>query len=267
MGAALLGACAKHDMGAEGPASGLDGGSLVDLPPWADDLLSDFEDPTVAIVVRLGWPPRNGAWYTYNDGSSKCTQTPKPATQATAGTKAATYVGATPPSASTGPSGARALHAQWKGCTTWGAGIAADFNAAMNLDGTLYTGPKVPYDIHSWTGVTFWAMATAGSDVNVRVELPMRSTLKVADGGNCDEADAGAGKCGDNWGEQVTLPAGKWTEILVLTSDAGFKQRGTGAPTPWNPVDVTGVQIQSVDVGQTYDFWIDDVYLTRPAVP
>jgi enamine deaminase RidA (YjgF/YER057c/UK114 family) len=29
------------------------------------------------------------------------------------------------------------------------------------------------------------------------------------------------------------------------------------------PTDVTGVQIQSADVGQTYDFWIDDVYLLR----
>ena len=78
--------------------------------------------------------------------------------------KPATYIGATPPTASPGPSGGRALRAQWKGCSTTGAGIAADFNAGMNLDGTLYTGPKVAYDIHSWTGVTFWAMATAGSD-------------------------------------------------------------------------------------------------------
>ena len=31
---------------------------------------------------------------------------------------------------------------------------------------------------------------------------------------------------------------------------------------PWNPRDVTGIQIQSVDKGEPYDFWIDDVYLS-----
>src|SRR5206468_3802100 len=93
LGAALLGACGKHGMS---ELTSLDGGS-ANGEPWADDLLSDFEDTTAALVVRLGWPPRNGFWYTFNDGSRTCTQTPKPAAQATAaGAKPATYVGATP---------------------------------------------------------------------------------------------------------------------------------------------------------------------------
>jgi hypothetical protein len=259
---AVTGACGKH--GNQGDLTSLDGGP-INGEPWADDLLSDFEDTTAAIVLRLGWPPRNGFWYTYNDASRTCTQTPKPAAQAVAaGAKPATYIGAPPPTASSGPSGGRALRAQWKGCSTTGAGIAADFNAGMNLDGTLYTGPKVAYDIHSWTGVTFWAMATAGSDVNLRVNLPMLATLRLADGGNCDEADAGVGKCGDHWGAPVTLSAnGKWTQISMRISDASFRQQGSGAAIPWDPTQVTGVQIQSADVGQTYDFWIDDVYLLR----
>lgn len=238
----------------------------VDSLPWADDLLSDFEDATSAIVVRLGWPPRNGFWYTYNDASSKCMQTPKPAAQVAAGTKPATYVGGTPPTAS--PGGGRALRAQWKGCSTWGAGIAADFNAGMNLDGTIYTGPKVAYDLHSWAGVTFWVMAAANTDVKLRVNLPLLTTLKLSDGGNCDEGEAGAGKCGDHWGETVTLPGtGTWTRVTVRTTDAGFKQQGSGVAIAWDPVQVTGVQIQSADVNQTYDFWIDDVYLVRPDAP
>jgi hypothetical protein len=192
-------------------------------------------------------------------------QTPKPAAQSVAaGTKPTVYVGAMPPSASTGPSGKRALHAQWKGCSDWGAGIGADLNASMNLDGTIYTGPKVPYDLQSWNGATFWAMAMPNADVNLRVKFPMRATLRIQDGGTCDEADAGAGKCGDDWGEQITLPAsGGWTQINVQFTDAAFHQQGTGVAVPWNPSDVTSVQIQSTDVGQTYDFWIDDVYLIR----
>jgi len=262
-GAVLLGACVKADAVADGGVTAPDASSIIDEPPWPDDLLSDFEDSSAAIVVRLGWPSRNGIWYTSNDASRTCMQTPKPASQVAAGTKPTPYVGATPPSPAPGPSGARALHAQWKGCTGWGAAIGVDINAAMNLDGTPYTGPKVPYDLQSWAGVTFWAMALANTDVNVRVSAPMRATLKIADGGACDEADAGAGRCGDNWGKTVTLPAGSWSRVTVRFADPAFRQQGIGAVIPWNSSDVTGFQIQSVDANQTYDFWIDDVYLVR----
>jgi hypothetical protein len=266
-GTALSGACARHDMSADGGLTASDANPIVDGAPWTDDLLSDFEDTTAAIVVRLGWPPRNGFWYTYNDGTRTCTQTPKPANQVASGAKPATYVGGNPPSPSPGPSGKRALHAQWKGCTGWGAGIAADFNAGMNLDGTLYTGPKVAYDVHSYTGITFWAMATANTDVNVRVTVPMLSTLALADGGQCDDADGGAGRCGDHWGESVTLPAGSWSRVTVRFADSAFHPQGSGTPIPFDPTIVTGVQIQSADSNQTYDFWIDDVYLVRDAGP
>ena len=46
-------------------------------------------------------------------------------------------------------------------------------------------------------------------------------------------------------------------------SDPTFQQEGWGAVFPWNPRDVTGIQIQSVDKGEAYDFWIDDMYLLR----
>ena len=268
----MQGACAKQEMAPDagtaldaGTAQ-LDAGPIVDEPPWVDDLLSDFEDPAGAIVVRLGWPYRNGYWYSFNDASRSCVQVPKPAAVA-AGTTATTYFGATPPTPSPGPSGARALRAQWKGCSDWGAGIGADFNAVMNFNGPA-TGPKVPYDLYSWVGVTFWAMAMPNTDVNVRVMLPLRTTLRIQDGGACDEADAGAGRCDDHWGETVKLPAtGTWGRITVRFSDATFRQQGSGAAVPWDKSEVIGVQIRSADVGQTYDFWIDDVYLVRPSNP
>ena len=92
----------------------------------------------------------------------------------------------------------------------------------------------------------------------------MLATLRFADGGNCDEADAGVGKCGDHWGAPVTLPAnGKWMQNL----DADLRRRvpaaGIGRRDSLGSDPGTGVQIQSADLGQTYDFWIDDVYLLR----
>ena len=83
------------------------------------------------------------------------------------------------------------------------------------------TGPEEPYDLYSWVGVTFWAMAMPNTDVNVRVMLPLRATLRVQEGGACDEADAGAGRCGDYWGETVKLPA----------TEPGGGLR-SGSPTP-----------------------------------
>ena len=61
----------------------------------------------------------------------------------------------------------------------------------------------------------------------------------------------------------VTIAAGSWKRVDVRFADPSFRQTGKGAAIPWDPTDVTGVQIQSIDVNQTYDFWIDDVYLAR----
>ena len=74
--AVLPGACVKADAVGDGGVSSPDTGQIIDEPPWPDDLLSDFEDSTAAIVVRLGWPPRNGLWYTYNDASRTCMHNP-----------------------------------------------------------------------------------------------------------------------------------------------------------------------------------------------
>src|SRR6185436_19813941 len=75
--------------GVGGAGAGGEGGSVCFScePP----LLSDFEDLAGATIVRLGSPPRNGYWFTYNDGSPSCTQTPTP------GDPNMRYVGQAPP--------------------------------------------------------------------------------------------------------------------------------------------------------------------------
>jgi hypothetical protein len=223
---------------------------MVD-PPIS--LLSDFEDPALAVITSYGG--RNGVWYTYNDGSPGCTQTPA---------QGAPYLPTAPPAPSTGLSGGLALHAVWAGCTTWGAGVGADI-AVPVVDGGSYTGPRVPYDVSAYGGILFFAMATPGSDNHVRFEVAMSASTSIADGGTCDEAVVGAGKCGDQYGHVFSLPVnGSWQPLTIRFADtASFKQEGWGAPFPWNPRDVVGVRIQSVDAGETYDFWLDDLYLTE----
>ncbi len=156
-----------------------------------------------------------------------------------------------------------ALHAQWDTCTTWGAGVGADLNQPMVAGGGTYTGPKVVYDLTGYTGITFWAMAAPGTDTKLRVKLPMTVETKTTDGGKC--VDSATNKCSDDWGQKFQLPNnGNWTQITVKFSDSSkFQQEGWGAIFAWNPADVTSIQIQSQDMGEKYDFWIDDVYLTK----
>jgi hypothetical protein len=226
------------------------------------DLVANFED-SVAVVTMSGSPPRNGHWYAYNDGyfsgsGPTCLQTPA------AGMPYATSV---PPSFDGTSNNARALHAQWTGCSVWGAGVGADLNEPVVAGGGIYMGAKIPYDLTGYTGVTFWAMSSPTSDNKLRVKLLMTDETRIADGGNCDEVVVGTNKCSDDWGMVFSLPTnGCWQQITVTFSDTTrFKQEGWGAPFAWNPGHVISIQFQSQgsEVGQLYDIYLDDIYLTR----
>ena len=253
LGAAGLASCDARSLVPDGGSGGSAGNPGTGGGDPFDEKVSDFEDLAVATVVHSGTPPRNGFWYAYSDGSATCAQAPS---------RDATYVGEPPPTAApSGQAGSLALHARWTGCTTWGAGVGADINVPEAPGGGTYTGPKVPYDLSKFTGLTFFAMATPGTDTRLRVKLPMLANTPTEDGGACLD---GADRCGDAWGEVFVLPSnGNWKQVTVRFSDAAFAQEGWGASFAWNPADVTSIQIQSTDSTETYDFWIDDMYFIR----
>jgi len=219
-----------------------------------EDLLSDFEEGPALILAR-GTPARSGTWYSYNDGSAGCLQSPA---------HGARYYPSTPAAAPPGPSRGHALHANWINCATWGAGVGADFNSPATDGGVGPGAPRTPYDLQPYTGVAFWAMASAGTDPSVRVKMVMRASSQIQDSGTCDEAVLGMDRCGDEWGEFISLPTdGTWKAVTVRFNDAGFKPEGWGQPFAWNPADVFGIQFQSSAAAGLYDFWIDDIYLLR----
>jgi hypothetical protein len=237
------------------------------------DLISDFEDLAAATVVMAGTPPRNGYWYTYNDDNPKgtdatCVQVPPSGPQLLPDPPA-TYVGEAPTSAppvtnsATGPlpAGSLSLHAKWAGCSVWGAGIGADLGQPQ-VDGGTYSGPKVPYDIGAFKGVTFLAMAVVGTDTALRIKLPMTDETKMEDGGLCVESSTN--KCSDDFGAKFNLPSnGTWKRITVRWADPTFIQEGWGAVFPWNPAHVTSIQIQSQNKTEAYDFYSDDMYFIK----
>jgi hypothetical protein len=262
-GAAVLGGgCGGSSSGGSGGSTGTGGsggGSGPTVLPG--DEISNFEDLAAATVLMQSG--RNGYWYTYNDwaaggaDAATCMQTPKSGPQS-APDMAPVYIGMAPPTNAPGTTGSLALHAQWSGCSVWGAGIGADLGQPAQ-DGGIYTGPKVPYDIGAFSGVTFWAMASAGSDTALRIKFPMTDETKVEDGGTCVESSTN--KCSDDWGYKFNLPAnGTWKQITVRFADTtNFATEGWGAKFAWNPAHVTSIQIQSQDKNETYDFWIDDM--------
>jgi len=267
-GAALLGGsgCSSTSSGGSGGStgSGGSGGSGVTLLP--ENKISDFEDLAAATVGMSGTPARNGYWYTYNDDNPKgtdatCVQTPPSGPQVAPAMPAA-WIPETPSTpATSGQPGSFALHVSWDKCNVWGAGVGADLNQPV-MDGGTYSGPKVPYNVGAFTGITFWAMAKTGSDTALRIKIPMSDETKVEDGGTCVESSTN--KCSDDFGYKFNLPSnGNWKQITVKFSDAAFAQEGWGAVFAWNPAHVTSIQIQSQDKNEMYDFWIDDVYFIQ----
>jgi hypothetical protein len=254
--------------GGSGGSGGSGGGGTTPLDPM--NRISDFEDIAAATVTADGTPPRNGYWYSYNDwaatgtDASTCIQMPEPKPWTDGQNPpqdAQKYIGTAPPTLREGTAGSLALHATWSGCSVWGAGVGADLGQPAAVDGGTYNGPKVPYDVTAHKGVTFWAMASSGSDTALRMKFPMTDETKIVDGGKCDEAVVGANKCSDDFGEAFNLPSnGTWKQFTIKFSDSSFKQEGWGAVFTWNPMDVTSIQIQGKNAGETYDFWIDDMY-------
>jgi len=116
----------------------------------------------------------------------------------------------------------------------------------VTADDQVYAGALIGCDLRTYTGLTLWARAAPGTDPHIRVKLPMLAELKISDGGLCDEAVVGLDKCSDSHGQIVRLPSdGSWRLIRLSFTDPSFKQEGWGAVFPWNPADVTGIQIQS----------------------
>ena len=110
------------------------------------------------------------------------------------------------------------------------------------------------------------AMSNPGADTRFHVKVNMIDETKVADGGTCDEAVRG-GKCSDAYGSWFSLSTdGAWKRITIRFADrSSFRQEGWGIGFPWNPTHVTSIQVQSEgsEVGELYDFWLDDFYLTK----
>jgi hypothetical protein len=203
-------------------AGGSSGGAVV---------IDDMEDQNGSITPNAGMI---GAWYTYNDETATGTQTP---------TVGDPFMMAPVPSAH--GSSAYAANTKGSGFTTWGAGFGFD----LNNDGVA----KKAYNAAAYTGITFWALAGAGSATSVRVN--------IGDSQTTPEAGACGTKCSDDFGQQITL-TNSWQQFTIPFNGV--------TTVNWSMQNLTAIKKDALYYihfqtaqNQAFDIWIDDIAFTQ----
>lgn len=213
----------------------------------ADDVVDDLEGTPPLIPTRGG---RQGAWYTYNDGSLGW-QSPMPPDEVFA------------PTTETAARGLHAARMQGGDFTGWGAGIGLDLNnhaCPVDDDGVSLdpscpeNGRRMPYDLSRSTGVSFYGRSLE-APILVQFKVPSLHDTPDDAGGACDPK--GLEKCEDAY--FVTLDfTGAWTLYEVPFID--LAQGGWGKAFPWDSEAALGFQWQVPGQG-TFDVAIDEICL------
>jgi len=196
---------------------------VADIVIPTNDVIDDMEDGNFSISANGG---RSGYWYAYGDGT---------------GTAVFEPVALSPKRGASTTS----LHYSGSGYRTWGSGIGFDFNNPGGAEST-----KNPYDASAYTGVTFWAKATAST--SVMFQLPDRNTQ--VRGGICTS-------CDHHWQTLVTIGT-EWTRYTVRFAD--LQLEGGTVPTP-TAFDKTGIIMMQMhfSTGKVFDVWVDDFALVK----
>jgi hypothetical protein len=186
---------------------------------------------------------RTGYWYTYNDMTAGALQTP-------AAGKAFTDSAIVPPrTTEDGGTSSMAARTTGSGFTAYGAGMGFD------LDDPGAGAAKRTYDASSYSGVTFWAMGSAGGSVRFNV------ADKATDpSGGIFMGSTGPDQCSDHHGHALMLTT-TWQEFTFTW--AQLTQQGFGyAEATLDTSHLIGMQFQVGVPTGSFDVWIDDIAFT-----
>jgi hypothetical protein len=199
-----------------------------------------MENGTGGIAQTCG---RRGYWYTYNDKTAGATQTP-------AAGAAFTDSAIMPPRTyGDGGTSTKAARTQGSGFTAYGAGMGVHLNDPGG-GAALQT-----YDASMYTGVTFWAMGSAGGAV--RFDVSDKAT--DPSGGVC-MGTSGQNQCSDYHGHTLTLTT-SWQPFTFTWAD--LTQLGWGyVEASLDTAHLVGMQVQVAQPTGTFDIWIDDIAFT-----
>jgi endoglucanase len=191
----------------------------------ADGLVDDLEDGNGQVAMVAG---RSGYWYSAAD--------PKGSTISGAGAFAPSDGGA-----SGSKKAARATGKTATGEGAWGATFGFNFSPDNQA-----------YDVSKYAGISFWAKASDKSTKNVR--------FKVGDANTRPEGKVCTSGCWNHFGQDLTLSS-DWQQYTVKFAD--LKQLdGWGDPRPATLAAQHVMSLDwSVNPGQDFDIWVDDVKL------
>jgi hypothetical protein len=186
--------------------------------------IEDGDDTDDQILVNEG---RGGYLYTYLDGSgSKIEPAPNHFVSAAGGAE--------------GTAGALRMQ-----------GTLAKSGEVYGGMGFTFTEPKSTYDASKYSGISFLAKKSTGTQGNVRFKIPDTNT--DPDGGACKD------ECFNDFGVDFKVTE-EWTRYTVSFADLR-QEDGWGIPRP-EAVDASklyGLQWQVVAPGAEFDIWVDDV--------
>ena len=204
------------------------GGSAGAIP--ISDPIDNLDDGDGRILMVGG---RQGPWHSFNDSNGGNQQPPLSAAFApeSGGAMGTPY----------------AVHTSGSGYTF--AGVGFDLNNASNA---AESAQSQAYDASAYSGITFWAKGNG----NLRVEFPQRSFVPTDRGGSCN-----GGTCWNVYGSRVAqgMLSDQWKQIAIPFSSLQ-REDGSTSP-PFNPAELMGIAFKHE--GSTFDFWIDEVELTR----
>jgi len=210
----------------------------------AGTLVDDMLGMGGAIIACGG---RMGYWYTYDDGTAGATLTP------TAGmpfTFTAIPAGTGP--AGGGPDGGPSTMAAMMsgmGFTVYGARMGFDLNSAGG------TATKGSYNASAYSGISFWAMGSAGGVV--RFNVPDKDT--DPSGGVC--SGTGANQCTDDHGHTLTLTT-SWQQFSFTWAE--LTQQGYGyVEANIDTAALVSMKFQVNSPTGTFDVWVTDIAFTQ----
>jgi hypothetical protein len=203
------------------------------------ELIDDLESDT-GFLPPIGG--RDGAWYTYNDGTAGGMQSPVP------WPAMAFAPGSTTPAFGnpvTGGMSAYSALTSGSGFTSWGAGMGFQF-VLSSAQGVARS-----YDASAYKGIVFWAHGLPASPtVAVRVDLYDSNTIN--DGGVCGSPS----EC-DPFGMEIQVtPA--WSEYTMLFS--GLAQESWGKQFPALEASALHNMNFQFSPSEVFAFEVDDIY-------
>jgi hypothetical protein len=218
------GAASSTDASVDGDASlATDGAGGA-----ATDLIDDMENQTGRILVKEG---RDGAWFTFDDGTRAGVIVPADAFG---------------PSQIVPPRGSSSWAARFQahGFGEWGAAMGFDLNQPVGA-----VAARV-YDASKYTGFEFWARVGPGSTTSIVMEVP--------DGNTAPQADCGS-SCGAHHATTLRLTTA-WEKITVAFADLAVAGEAPGGLDRSRLYGINFVAAKNT----TADVWIDDLAFLEP---